>query len=189
MQNETKMHDIKEIIYTSNINQNSICIEIGVHRGINAEKIIKYNPKLLYLVDCWDCQKDYFITNNIPRHSHGFACTEKHLTWYNEVKDKFDDFQNVKIIRDYSNNILTQFEDNYFDFIYIDGLHDYDSVLNDIQKWSAKLKDTGILVCDDYVKNDERGYGVIPAVTEFLKNNNQYIGQEIRERIFIIKRK
>ena len=54
-----KITDVREIIYFSYITKNSICAEIGVHRGINAEKIMKYNPKKLYLIDCWDCQKEY----------------------------------------------------------------------------------------------------------------------------------
>lgn len=184
-----KLTDTREIIYTSNINKHSICIEIGVHRGINAEKIIKQSPKLLYLVDCWDCRKEYFKEKNIIPHSHGLACNEKQENWYLEVKEKFKNQKNVKIIKNYADNVVTSFEDNYFDFIYIDGLHDYNSVLNDIQKWATKLKNTGIMICDDYVEKEERGYGVIPAIADFLKNNNQYTGQEIKERIFIIKRK
>jgi len=36
------------------------------------------------------------------------------------------------------------------DLIYIDGAHDYDSVLEDLTHWSRILSPNGIILCDDY---------------------------------------
>jgi len=72
---------IRDIIYKLIINESSICAEVGVHRGINANKIIKYNPKELHLIDCWECQKDFIRKNNIKPNSHVLACDEKHEDW------------------------------------------------------------------------------------------------------------
>jgi len=184
-----KITDVREIIYFSYITKNSICAEIGVHRGINAEKIMKYNPKKLYLIDCWDCQKEYLKEKNVIVHSHAGASVEKQSRWYEEVKEKFNTYDSVEVIREYSNNVVNRFQDKYFDLIYIDGLHDYSSVLEDVTLWSGKIKDNGFILCDDYEENNERGYGVIPAVTEFLKNNKTFIGQELRDGAYVLKRR
>ena len=181
------IRDVREIIYATFINKNTVAAEIGVHRGINAQKINYYNPKKLYLIDCWDCQKTFFVENNIKPHSHGQACNEKQIMWYNEVKSIFKNNSSVKILKNYSETASKQFKNNYFDFIYIDGLHDYNSVLQDLKTWGPKLKDSGIIVCDDYEERPERGYGVIPAIETFVKENNFY-KTVIKSRVCIIKK-
>ena len=42
-----------EDFYKDFISRDSICVEVGVWRGYNAEEILKSNPKKLYLVDPW----------------------------------------------------------------------------------------------------------------------------------------
>ena len=42
------------------------------------------------------------------------------------------------------------FENEYFDFIFIDANHDYSSVISDIESWNPKLNKTGIISGDDY---------------------------------------
>ena len=55
------------------------------------------------------------------------------------------------------------YPDNYFDFIFIDGGHDYSNVNSDIQSWLPKLKDTGIIAGHDYQPSFP---GVVKAVNE-----------------------
>ena len=50
------------------------------------------------------------------------------------------------------------------DFVYIDALHDYESVKRDIQDWFPKLRSEGILCGHDYNEGNE---GTIQAVNEF----------------------
>lgn len=180
--------DTREIIYTTNIHKESICAEIGVHRGINAQKIYKNKPKELHLIDCWDCQKEFFKENNIIPHSHGLACNEKQKNWYLEVKEIFNKNSNVNIIKMYSTEASKKFKNNYFDFIYIDGLHDYDSVLQDLKSWHPKLKNNGIIMCDDYEDRPERGYGVIPAIEKLLTLEPSFTKIIIKDRICILKK-
>lgn len=181
--------EIRDLIYATLISSKSVCLELGVHRGKNAEKIVKYNPQKLYLIDCWDCQRVNLEEKNIIIHSHAGANNEKQNKWYNEVKDKFANNKNVEVIKEYSHNACNKFEDNFFDFIYIDGLHDYKSVLQDLNIWRNKLKTTGVILCDDYTYNTDRGYGVIPAIDEFLKNNPQFIGENLGQQLFLLKLK
>lgn len=51
------------------------------------------------------------------------------------------------------------------DLIYIDGAHDYNSVLNDLNLFWDILKDTGILIGDDYINWPE----VTRAANDFAK--------------------
>ena len=52
------------------------------------------------------------------------------------------------------------------DFVYIDGLHDYESVKEDIHDWFPKLHSGGILCGHDY---NETNPGTIQAVNEFAE--------------------
>lgn len=94
---------------------NLIGLEIGVYRGINALNILKVlDIKKLYLIDIK-------ITKDLLN-----------------LKLK-----NTIIIQGDSNNTYSLFNDNFFDFIYIDTIHDQ-RILNDIKNWLPKLKDGGL---------------------------------------------
>ena len=86
------------------------------------------------------------------------------------VNDKFaHEISNgtVSLVRETSGDALEKFEDNMFDFVYIDGNHSYDYVKNDISGYYKKIKQGGVLCGDDYRMED-----VEKAVTEFVKDNN-----------------
>ena len=73
---------------------------------------------------------------------------------------------NTKIHRAYSYDIIDQFEDEYFDFVYIDGDHAYLSVLQDLRLFYPKFKIGGLMSGDDW---NIRGNRVKRAVKEFTK--------------------
>jgi hypothetical protein len=60
------------------------------------------------------------------------------------------------------------FRDGSFDFIYIDGAHDYASVKADLEAWYPKLSPQGILAGHDWTDQGVHA-GVKPAVTELAK--------------------
>lgn len=70
------------------------------------------------------------------------------------------------------------FEDNYFDFIYIDAWHSYESVKEDLNHWWPKLKVGGLMCGDDYMDFDCPGecrFGIIQAVEEFAEKNGLFL--------------
>ena len=93
--------------------------------------------------------------------------------YYHRVLKKFKfeiDKNNIEIIRKKSSEAFKNFENNFFDMIYIDGNHLYDFVLSDILNSLDKIKNDGIIVCDDY-KNDSGWFkdGVTKAVNVLKK--------------------
>ena len=46
--------------------------------------------------------------------------------------------------------ILDKFKNNFFDYIMVDGAHEYEAVLDDMENWWPKLKDDGVMFGDDF---------------------------------------
>jgi len=77
----------------------------------------------------------------------------------------------VTIIREYTPQVATLFEDNFFDWVYIDANHSYNSIRADLMSWYKKIKSGGLLAGYDYSTHSTY-YGVIQAVNEFSIEHN-----------------
>jgi len=80
---------------------------------------------------------------------------------------------NVTLVQGKSSEVAKQFEDGYFDFIYIDADHRYEGILKDITAWYPKLVPGGLFGGHDYVNHTidldgEYVFGVVKAVNEFI---------------------
>ena len=113
-----KRSESRRLIYNACINEDSVCAEVGVWRGDNAQLMHSFHPKHLYLIDCWQNQSEDPIYSlekgNLPQETFDSA--------YQLVLDSFKNYNNVSIVRDFSNNAVRNFEDEFFDMIYIDAL-------------------------------------------------------------------
>ena len=78
------------------------------------------------------------------------------------------------------------FKDYSLDFVYIDGNHKYDSVIEDLNTWYPKVKYRGIIAGDDY---KYKFPGVIRAVNEFSNMHNFHIELLDRGQFVILKTK
>jgi predicted O-methyltransferase YrrM len=76
---------------------------------------------------------------------------------------------NLSLIRGYSVQASALFGDNYFDVVYIDANHEYESVKADIKHWLPKVKPNSYICGDDYCSEWP---GVIKAVDEFINETN-----------------
>ena len=129
--------------------------EIGVAQGEFSELILKITePDLLHLVDVWN-SKTY------------------HAGLFKKVADKFKnliDEGRIQILRKLSTDAAEDFDDNYFDWIYIDTDHSYATTREELVKYAPKVKHDGIIAGHDYtmgIWSSLNRYGVIEAVHEF----------------------
>jgi len=117
-------------IKENNNKKGLIGCEIGVHRGVNSEVMLKSLPiKKLYCIDPYtDFSEE---TNNKISH--------KTIHFKNEAVKRLSKYgDKVKFIFKPSEDVYNNFEDNYFNFVYIDGNHDLIDV--DIKNYYPKTK-------------------------------------------------
>ncbi|MEX0773138.1 MAG: class I SAM-dependent methyltransferase, partial [Balneolales bacterium] len=84
---------------------------------------------------------------------------------------------------------------NYFDWIYIDTDHSYETTRDELRLYASKVKQGGIIAGHDYVKGNwitTYRYGVIEAVHEFCVNNDWELiyltAEPIENQSFAIRR-
>lgn len=170
---ENYLKEIEKIIP-----QKPTCVEVGVFKGIFSQLI--YNclkPRKLHLIDPWEhgADKNSPATHYSGKISHlptAYSTNDQ----YQLVKSKFNNqiqSESVVLHQGYSYDCVESFDDNYFDFIYIDACHLYESVKADLEMFLPKLKTNGLMCGHDYF-NDPRdsNFGVIQAVDEFCEKFN-----------------
>lgn len=73
----------------------------------------------------------------------------------------------IKDIKGCSWETASQFENNYFDFIFIDAGHLYQDVINDIKAWLPKIRQNGIFAGHDWL-----GGGIRKAVHDMFSKKS-----------------
>lgn len=145
----------------SSLPKNSICAEIGVDHGDFSESILKITtPAKLHLIDAWAEDNRYHI---------GLKSLVENR-FKNEIINGTVDL-NVG----FSMEVLVNFPDKYFDWVYLDTDHTYQTTKAELAILKLKVKSNGIIAGHDYTignwVNSYR-YGVIEAVNEFCVNEN-----------------
>ncbi len=129
--------------------------EIGVHRGELSNQLLKNIQGLtLYMIDAWS-QVTY------KGKGDDAASPEERYIYENECGDNYENALNIKelygnravVIKGFSLEVAATFDDNFFDFVFIDACHDDKSVQEDIKAWLPKIKDGGWLCGHDYDSN------------------------------------
>ena len=77
---------------------------------------------------------------------------------------------NVKIIKGNSNIVLNEILLDRFDFVFLDGGHKYETVLNDLKSLTKIIINKGVILCDDY--DLTYAPGVKKAIDEYVLLNN-----------------
>ena len=145
--------------------KNSKGIEIGVLGGDWSQHLLnETSPSELILADTFN-SNDYPHKNRFEKKNHEFY-----------IKTKFESFgDKVKVMKGLSWDTLAAFPNHYFDWMYIDAAHDYESVKKDLDQCLRVLKPNGYLVMNDYIMYDhftKEEYGVVQATNEFMLANN-----------------
>jgi len=165
-----------------------VCAELGVETGVYSKEIYgKNNPSKLYLIDSWI---DLFTGK-----AGNTAEQQRQQNNFTSVCKMFEDKTNVEIIRKDLSQAVDDFDNETFDWIYLDAAHDYDNVIKDLNNWGPKVKSGGYICGHDWLKKPKikRGvkFGVNEAVTEYVeKTGFDFVGvtSENNFMSFIIKK-
>ncbi len=113
------------------------------------------NINRLILVDPWD---NYLGYGEFEKES----LKKVYKKAINLLRKYDEHFSRIKVIKNFSNKALILLKDQKFDFIYIDGNHDYKFVKEDLELSYPLVKEGGILGGHDIDFS-----GVLQAVSEF----------------------
>lgn len=129
--------------------------ELGTDEGDFSEKILSItDPDELYLIDVWGSQE--YSDRSVE-----------------EVKSRYADQiadGTVELLPERPEAALERFEDEFFNWVYIDTTHTYEQTLKELKIGRQKVKPDGVIAGHDYCLGDVpegRWYGVISAVHEF----------------------
>jgi hypothetical protein len=124
-------------------------VEVGVSHGEFAKRLIEYNePAHLFLVDCWCVQPPEVADRGDPVNCH---TQEEYDGVYEECRTRMRDAgfeQRTTLIRDFSVDAARRFNDNVFDWVWIDANHL--RAYEDALAWWPKVKPGGYLGGHDY---------------------------------------
>jgi len=149
------MNILKELNMQSNFRQ-VVCdlisansykriVEIGVWKGELSKMIIEQcNPEYFMMVDPLLVEYNHF---------EGYSCTmgekpktQRQLDNISKRLEKYDaDFMRMTSVE--ASQLVPE---ESVDFVFIDGLHTYDAITEDIQLWLPKIKHGGMLAGDDF---------------------------------------
>ena len=159
-------------------------LEVGVFHGVTARNVCE----LLYQIHGSSFQYiglDLFEVNNenkseiIPNTEFSNPLKKIYFKYIKKqdpysisaVRDFLKKFKNnVNLIKGNSNIILKKIDMSKIDFVFLDGGHNYKTVLNDLKCCNEVVKNNGIILCDDY--DLSFAPGVKKAVDEFVLENN-----------------
>jgi predicted O-methyltransferase YrrM len=156
---------LKTILPLIKDNHKLMIAEIGVYqgRGTSIWNTILINEGVEYEYKAID-------------HFKGSSEHDKTINYYDIT------LKNLKLISDrieiIKNDSLLEsknYDNEYFDIVYIDASHEYELVLDDINHWLPKVKKGGIICGDDYILGWP---GVMRAVNEIFENKVNIIGNQ-----------
>jgi len=134
-------------------------VEIGVYKGENAQQLLKHLKfKKLFLVDSYEGYADY--------------TTEDLRKCYNEAQERLKPYKDYEFIIKKSEDFFRVKRE--YDFIYLDGAHDYENVRKDMENAYPLIKKGGVLAGHDI--NQEE---VFKAVSElsFVAGRKVHLGK------------
>lgn len=152
----------------------SMGLEIGVWQGAFTSHLVANTSMHITGLDPWcetsshaDIDYDAEDYNPFAFGGDGYLSHEARYMASLHTMSRFPP-NRWSLLRSFSHRVAPFFKNN-FDFVYIDGNHDYESVARDMKDWFPKLKSGGILCGHDY---NETNPGTKKAVNEFSEEHD-----------------
>ena len=161
-----------------------VFLEIGVFHGVTSRNVCEllykiHGKNFRYIgIDLFEESlenENEIIPNTIfknPLKQFYFKYIKKQNPYSIEaVRDLLKKFKdNAHLIKGNSNTVLQKIDMEKIDFIFLDGGHDYDTVMNDLNLSKEVIIKNGVILCDDY--DLTYAPGVKKAIDEYVKKNN-----------------
>lgn len=130
-----------------------VCVELGVFAGrslVAIAKAAKRKNGHVYGIDAWS--NDASMYGNNREENNIWWSNIDYEYFYNYTKDvllKGNVADICDILRNKSNDVVEQFEDNSIDFLHQDGNHSEECTTEEVKKWCSKVKVGGYWAFDD----------------------------------------
>ena len=160
-------------------------LEIGVFHGVTARNVCE----LLFKIHGNNFQYiglDLFEENDENKHevipNTSFSSNPIKQFYYkyikrqnpyslDAVKDLLKKFKdNIHLIKGNSNKVLKKIDMSKIDYVFLDGGHEYNTVLNDLNCCFEVINNDGTVLCDDY--DLKQAPGVKKAIDDYIKKNS-----------------
>ncbi len=162
--------------------KDGVVAEIGVAYGDFSEKILEtMTPKKMYAIDLFheERKREGDIWGRTWIRDSGL----NHREWYEKKFSKKIDEGILEVKSGLSYEVLKTFPDNFFDYVYIDACHEYESVKRDAEMVYDKVKNGGIVAFNDYTYftithepfDPYSYYGVALVANEFINKTNSKV--------------
>lgn len=155
--------------------RHAVGAEVGAWKGDYSAHLLRATrPARLYLVDPWEYVYDPDRPGNTLYGGRNPRGQERLDAIHDEIVRRFEpqiDRGQVNVWRRRSTVAATQL-DEPLDWVYIDAVHSYDEVKNDLEAWYPHVRDGGIVAGDDYgLSLGPWEDGVKRAVDEFARSH------------------
>ena len=145
--------------------------EVGVAFGGFSRLILDtLEPHQMHAFDLFGLHEMDWVFGSPPSSVMG---NRTHLDYYH------DQFPGVITYQGNSWERLAECAGDMFDFVYVDGAHDYDPVKKDIEQLKRVVQSGGVIMFDDYTNYDVYGnepFGVMQAVNEYIEEGHKVLG-------------
>lgn len=137
MRDQTGQEGLQDLI--KEIPNKGTMIEIGTFTG---ESTVIFGDHFKKVIGIDPMLQDYDVQDPTSKFN------------FNEVLNMFNDrvkeYNNISLITKTSDDAILDFNDEEYDFIYIDGIHQYENVKQDIINYLPKVKKGGVIGGHDY---------------------------------------
>ena len=158
-------------------------LEIGVFHGVTSRNVCE----MLYLlhgndfkftgIDLFSCQgvsKSEYIpqtkfSNPLKTIYYNYIIRLDPYSHQSVLKLLIKFEKNINIIKGNSNMILKEIPSK-FDYVFLDGGHEYKTVKNDLNNLIQVINNGGIILCDDY--NLSYAPGIKKAIDDYVREKN-----------------
>ena len=158
MRDQVSTEGLTDLIKELGDNSNKIMIEIGSFVG---ESTVLFAQSFKKVIAVDPFQPDYDPADPT---SYLFEFNNVYQTYL----ERTGDHKNIQTIVSTSDQALDVLQGQEFDFIYLDGLHTYEGVKNDIINYLPLVKKGGVIGGHDYTNQIEHLVGVYEAVNEMF---------------------